>query len=109
MQLATASSREPVVTSQIVGLNNLLRWHNRFIKRLLDVVLGSMCLLIAAPVIAVGGLLVKLTSRGPIFFAQQREGVGGRPIPVWKLRTMIQDAEQLLEESLAANPPVRDA
>ena len=32
MQLATASNREPVVTSQSVGLNNLLRWHNRFIR-----------------------------------------------------------------------------
>lgn len=88
--------------------NNLLRWHNRFIKRLLDVVLGSLCLLIAAPLIAVGGLLVKLSSRGPIFFAQQREGVGGRPITVWKLRTMFQDAEQRLEECLAANPALRD-
>jgi len=88
--------------------NNLLRWHNRFTKRLLDVVLGSLFLLMAVPLIAIGGLLVKLASRGPVFFAQQREGLGGRPITVWKLRTMFQDAEQRLEGFLAANPTLRD-
>ncbi len=87
--------------------NNLLRWHNRFIKHLLDVVFGTMFLLVAAPLIALGGLLVKLASRGPVFFAQQREGLGGRSITVWKLRTMFQDAEQRLEEFLAANPALR--
>lgn len=88
--------------------NNLLRWHNRVTKRLLDVGLGSLFLLMALPVIALAGLLVKLASRGPVFFAQQREGLGGRPITVWKLRTMFQDAEQRLEECLAANPALRD-
>lgn len=112
MQLATARSREPVATSKVVRdaacCHHVLRWHNRCIKRLLDVVLGSLGLLMAAPVIAVGGLLVKLSSCGPVFFAQQREGLGGRPITVWKLRTMFQDAEQRLEECLAANPALRD-
>jgi Undecaprenyl-phosphate galactose phosphotransferase WbaP len=88
--------------------NNLLRWHNRFTKRLLDVVLGSLGMLLAMPLIALGGLLVKLASRGPVFFTQQREGLGGRPITVWKLRTMFQDAEQRLEECLATNPALRD-
>ena len=94
----------------VLGLaftNNLLGWRNRFIKRTLDVVLGSILLGFAFPLIVLGGLLVTLSSRGPIFFGQEREGLGGRPIKVWKLRTMYRDAEQRLEEFLASNPESR--
>lgn len=87
--------------------NNLLRWPNRCMKRLLDIVLGSMGLLMAVPLILLGGLLVKLTSPGPMFFTQQRTGLRGRLITVWKLRTMFQDAEQRLDDFLAANPALR--
>ncbi|MBI4639267.1 MAG: exopolysaccharide biosynthesis polyprenyl glycosylphosphotransferase [Candidatus Tectomicrobia bacterium] len=87
--------------------NNLLRWQNRFIKRTLDVVLGAILLLFALPLIALGGLLVKLLNRGPIFFCQEREVLGGCPIKVWKLRTMYQDAERRLEEFLSTNPELR--
>jgi len=87
--------------------NNLLHTPNRFIKRTLDVVLGTISLGFAFPLIVLGGLLVKLSSRGPIFFWQEREGLEGRTIKVWKLRTMHQDAEQRLEEFLAANPELR--
>jgi lipopolysaccharide/colanic/teichoic acid biosynthesis glycosyltransferase len=77
------------------------------LKRLLDIVFGTIFLLMAVPLIILGGLLVQFTNRGPIFFAQQREGLGGRSITVWKLRTMFQDAEQRLAEFLAANPALR--
>jgi len=87
--------------------NNLLRWQNRVIKRTLDLTVGALFLLLALPMIALGGLLVKLLSRGPFFFYQQREGLAGRSIRVWKLRTMYQDAEQRLEAFLSANPELR--
>jgi len=87
--------------------NNLLHLRNRFVKRTLDVVLGSILLCFAVPLILVGGLLVKLFSSGPIFFCQDREGLGGRPIKVWKLRTMYRDAEKRLEACLAAAPELR--
>lgn len=87
--------------------NNLLRWHNRCVKRLLDIILGTMFLLMAMPVIALAGLLVRLSSHGAMFFTQQRTGLRGRSITVWKLRTMFQDAEQRLEEFLEANPALR--
>ena len=87
--------------------NSLLRWHNRVAKRLLDFSFGTIFLLLALPMIAVGSLLVKLLSRGSFFFYHRREGVGGHPIKVWKLRTMYQDAEQRLEAFLTANPERR--
>jgi Undecaprenyl-phosphate galactose phosphotransferase WbaP len=87
--------------------NSLLHWRNRCIKRTLDIVLGAVLFVLTLPLIALGGLLVKLSSPGPSFFSQEREGLGGRLLRVWKLRTMYRDAERLLEEFLLANPELR--
>jgi Undecaprenyl-phosphate galactose phosphotransferase WbaP len=87
--------------------NNLLNPQNRLIKRALDVMLGTLFLLLAAPILAVGALLVKLSSGGPAFFRQQREGLDGHPITIWKLRTMHLDAEQRLEKFLTDQPNLR--
>jgi Undecaprenyl-phosphate galactose phosphotransferase WbaP len=87
--------------------NDLLRWQNRCIKRLLDLTLGAFFFALALPMIVLGGCLVKFLSRGPFLFCQVREGLGGHPIKVWKLRTMFRDAEQRLESFLATNPELR--
>ena len=58
------------------------------VKRLLDVSVGSLMLVgLALPMLAVAAA-VKLTSRGPVFFKQKRYGLDGRPIDVWKFRSM---------------------
>jgi lipopolysaccharide/colanic/teichoic acid biosynthesis glycosyltransferase len=64
-------------------------------KRAIDVVGASTGLLAAAPFIALGAFFVKLTSPGPAFFVQEREGFGGKSFRMYKLRTMRRDAEQL--------------
>jgi Undecaprenyl-phosphate galactose phosphotransferase WbaP len=87
--------------------NELLRPENRILKRLLDVVLGSILLVLSTPLILAGGLLVKLVSRGPMFFAQERKGLGGHKIRVWKLRTMYEDAECRLKKHLETDPELR--
>lgn len=87
--------------------NNLLNRQNRIVKRALDIVFGALFLLLTTPILAIAGLLVKLSSRGPAFFQQQREGLDGRPITVWKLRTMYLDAEQRLEKFLTDQPSLR--
>jgi putative colanic acid biosynthesis UDP-glucose lipid carrier transferase len=58
------------------------------VKRLLDVVLGSVALAFAAVPMACIALAVKLSSPGPVFFRQKRYGLDGRPIDVWKFRSM---------------------
>ena len=58
------------------------------IKRIEDVVLGSLILLLVSPVMLLIAAAVKLTSRGPVFFKQRRYGVGGEEIIVWKFRSM---------------------
>jgi Undecaprenyl-phosphate galactose phosphotransferase WbaP len=87
--------------------NNLLRRRNRAVKRAVDVGLGALCLLVAAPAIALLCFAVKLASRGPALFAQERTGLDGRRIRVLKIRTMRADAERRLAEYLAARPELR--
>jgi lipopolysaccharide/colanic/teichoic acid biosynthesis glycosyltransferase len=77
------------------------------IKRVLDVILATIGLLICLPVIALCAVLIKLVSSGPIFFRQEREGLHGRKFRVWKLRTMYADAEARLAELLKHDAELR--
>jgi len=61
------------------------------LKRITDLVLGSLLFAAALPVMALIALAVKLDSRGPVLFRQTREGFNGRPIEVLKFRTMRHD------------------
>lgn len=63
----------------------------RAVKRLLDVVVASLALLILAPLFAVIALIIVLDSPGPVFFRQERIGKHGRPFVMVKFRTMIAD------------------
>jgi Undecaprenyl-phosphate glucose phosphotransferase len=58
------------------------------LKRIQDLVLGAMALAIAAPVMAVIAIAVRLDSPGPILFRQRRHGFNNEPITVWKFRSM---------------------
>jgi lipopolysaccharide/colanic/teichoic acid biosynthesis glycosyltransferase len=60
----------------------------RGVKRLLDVVLAASALVVIGPLILLGALAVKLTSRGPAFYRAKRAGLGGKPFVMFKLRTM---------------------
>ena len=66
----------------------------RLCKRALDLGASSLALLLLSPVLLVIGLAVRLTSRGPALFRQQRLGRGGRLFWILKFRTMIVDAER---------------
>jgi lipopolysaccharide/colanic/teichoic acid biosynthesis glycosyltransferase len=70
--------------------------HGRYeaIKPLLDVALSLVLLLILAPIIAVAMVLVKLSSRGPMIYTQERLGLGGKLFTIYKIRTMYLDSEQ---------------
>src|SRR5207244_6928469 len=64
-------------------------------------------LMVSAPVIAVAAIAVKLVSPGAAFYSQERAGLRGRRIRVWKLRTMVADAEKCLVAHLADHPEAR--
>jgi len=80
----------------------------RFFKRAMDLVLTIVGGVLLLPLLVVLALLVKCTSPGPIFFAQERVGRNGRRFLAWKFRSMRQDAEQILESCLAADPERRE-
>ena len=63
------------------------------VKRLFDIVASSLLLILSAPVIALFALLVKIDSKGPAFYRQQRVGLYGQLFDVIKLRSMRTDAE----------------
>jgi exopolysaccharide biosynthesis polyprenyl glycosylphosphotransferase len=66
---------------------------NRFLKRFMDM-LGSMLgLILLSPVFMIISILIKLDSKGPTFFSQERVGEDGRIFKIYKFRTMYQDAE----------------
>jgi len=71
------------------------------LKRLLDLSIGSLLLLAAAPVMAVCAAAVRLTSPGSVLYRQTRVGRGQKPFTLYKLRTMRQDAEAESGEVLA--------
>ncbi|BAC88399.1 sugar transferase [Gloeobacter violaceus] len=66
------------------------------VKRLLDLAGAALGLLLFAPIFAYIALRIRLDSPGPIFFRQQRMGLGGQYFHVWKFRTMVTDAETQL-------------
>jgi Undecaprenyl-phosphate glucose phosphotransferase len=78
----------------IIGLRAMpLAGWNRVLKRVIDLAVAAAALAFLAPVMALIALSVKLSSRGPVFFAQERMGIDGSVFRVWKFRTMRVDAE----------------
>jgi exopolysaccharide biosynthesis polyprenyl glycosylphosphotransferase len=73
------------------------------LKRLIDVVGAGLGLLVAAPLLLVSAVAIKLTSRGPVLFRQIRCGLYGRPFVMYKLRTMVCGAEERQKEILHLN------
>ncbi len=84
--------------------HNLLDGRRLAMKRFMDLSLTLVGGLVALPLCLVIALLIRLESRGPALFKQRRIGLNGKPFNVWKFRTMVPNAEQLLEEYLASNP-----
>jgi Undecaprenyl-phosphate galactose phosphotransferase WbaP len=75
-----------------------------FTKRALDVLGATLGLVLAAPILLVLSVLVRLTSPGPAFFRHARIGQGGKVFHCYKLRTMVRDAE----DRLALDPELRE-
>jgi lipopolysaccharide/colanic/teichoic acid biosynthesis glycosyltransferase len=68
------------------------------LKRMFDVVVGTIVFVIALPVMGVVAMLVRLTSPGPALFRQERVGRGGKPFVMYKFRSMVNGAEELHEQ-----------
>lgn len=73
------------------------------IKRLFDIIFSGVALILLSPVFATVSILIKTTSKGSIFFKQQRSSLYGRKFLLYKFRTMVEDAEAKLKDLLVYN------
>jgi Undecaprenyl-phosphate glucose phosphotransferase len=79
----------------VININDVpLQGFNAVVKRVLDVVISSFALALLTIPILVIATLVKLTSRGPVFYRQERMGLDGKRINIVKFRSMYDDAER---------------
>jgi Undecaprenyl-phosphate glucose phosphotransferase len=79
----------------VININDIpLQGFNSVVKRTIDIVISTGTLAVLAIPVGLLALLVKLTSRGPVFYRQQRMGLDGRPFTIVKFRSMYNDAER---------------
>lgn len=111
---ATSGVANMLVTARPIGAYLSLEMgqprfsaRQRSVKRIVDILVAAPALLLAAPIVAIAAVLVKIVSPGPAFFSQMREGLDGTPIRIWKVRTMVMNAEVRLAEYLSTHPAAR--
>jgi len=71
------------------------------LKRIIDVVISGIGLIILFPIFVIMGILIKLDSKGPVFFVQERAGKDGKIIKVYKLRTMVDNSAAIGGEKIS--------
>ncbi len=84
--------------------NNLNFWYNRLAKFIFDYTLTLLGTILISPLFLIIAIAIKLDSKGPVIFAQERIGRGGKTFNCYKFRSMWQDAEERLTQILANNP-----
>jgi exopolysaccharide biosynthesis polyprenyl glycosylphosphotransferase len=79
---------------------------SKLLKRLFDLCLSSLLLLVLSPLLAVFALAIKLDSRGPVFYRQRRIGRDGKPFEMFKFRSMVDGAHEQRESLRDLNEAV---
>ena len=77
---------------------NMLSGPRAALKRCMDIVVAIFAIPLCAPLMVVSAILIKLDSKGPVLFVQLRSGVNGKVFKIYKLRTMVVNAEELLDQ-----------
>ncbi|MDI3255729.1 sugar transferase [Pseudacidobacterium ailaaui] len=102
--LATNSSIEYLGVYPVTSLHRTRsKFFSTVIKRIFDILFSTLALVIAAPLMVIVALAVRLDSPGPIFYISERVGKRGRVFPCFKFRTMVKDAEKKKKELVALN------
>lgn len=69
----------------------------KIVKRIMDVIISTLGLIVLSPVFAIIALAIKIESKGPIFFKHTRIGKNGKIIKIYKFRSMVENAEELIQ------------
>jgi lipopolysaccharide/colanic/teichoic acid biosynthesis glycosyltransferase len=78
---------------------------SRLLKRLLEMMIAAMGLFLLSPLLVLVAVLIRIDSRGPVFFRQERVGQGFRPFLILKFRTMMPDAHRFGRQITAGADP----
>ena len=92
---------------QIKKKQSLKKISYKIIKTIFDLFFALIILIVGAPIFIVIAVLVKLSSRGPIFFLQERIGKNKKTFNCIKFRTMHPEAEDILEDLMINNQAVK--
>ena len=103
MSTAASIPAERTATSLLAGQSK----RGRLIKRAGDIGFSLLVLALGAPLLLLLAVLVKLSSKGSVFYCQRRIGRGYRGFGCLKLRTMRKDADRVLAQVLASDPELR--
>ena len=87
--------------------NNLLHAGSRIAKRAIDLGFCLTLLPLVLPLVAVIAVLIAVESGFPIFYSHKRLGLDGQTFHIWKFRTMVRNAAEVLERSLASSPELQ--
>ncbi|OAA94190.1 sugar transferase [Clostridium coskatii] len=74
-----------------------------FVKRSMDLILSFIGIIAFSPMMLMVAIAIKLDSRGPVIFSQMRVGMNGKPFKMYKFRSMVDDAEELLDNLRGKN------
>ncbi|WP_027631818.1 sugar transferase [Clostridium hydrogeniformans] len=97
MEIEKAREEEVIIESYEKGIIY------KFIKRLIDLI-GSICgVILLSPIIILTSILIKIDSKGPVVFAQERVGLNEKNFKMYKFRSMVVNAEKLKDELLNKN------
>ena len=112
LRLLPVGIQLPIQASEIKMVNGIPTMRFRsppiiggdyWLKRLIDLAIASIVLILASPILIVLAILIKIDSPGPVFYKQTRVGIKGDRFKVWKFRTMVQNAEALQKQLEAHN------
>lgn len=81
------------------GYNETIREVNiyKYIKRIIDIIIASVGLIVLSPLFLVIAILIKIESPGPVFFGHKRIGKNRKEFKLWKFRSMVTNAEDLIK------------
>ena len=90
------ADKENNLEFQVINKENRLVYNAS--KRLIDILLSLLGLIIVSPIMLIVAILIKLESTGPVIFSQKRVGLNGKEFNMLKFRSMVQNAEELKEK-----------
>jgi Undecaprenyl-phosphate galactose phosphotransferase WbaP len=88
-------------------LRHQMQWYEQLAKRLVDLLLCVAGAVLVVPLCMLVVALIRLDSSGPAFYRQRRIGYKGRRFTAWKFRSMVRNADSVLEDYLERNPRLR--